>query len=365
MKRVIVLIIMLLAFSFNAAADVYNEQFDKSGAGKLPEFLSDDTRETLENEGITPEGDWVNNLSPQKAFSSLLESIKRNSKAPLLTALSALGLSIMLSVFRLFSDRPESEQTLSFAATASIAGITLLPLFSAVSSAAATLKNAAVFMLSFVPVYCGITAASGRIATASASGAVLLLAGETVVWLASLVVLPLIGAYLAIALCGSLTPAIELTPLAETVKKAATWVTGLVMTVYIGILGIQTTVNAAADNLAVRTGKFLIGSFVPVVGSPVSEALTTVQASVGLLRSSVGIYGVVAVAVTVLPSALLLLLWRGCLLLSSAAAGILECRSIGKLLKACDAAVSFALGMTLICSVAFIISLAVLASIGG
>ena len=220
-------------------------------------------------------------------------------------------------------------------------------------------------MLSFAPVYCGITAASGRIATASASGAVLLLAGETVVWLASGVVLPLIGAYLAIALCGSLTPAIELTPLAETVKKAATWVTGLVMTVYIGILGLQTTVNAAADNLAVRTGKFLIGSFVPVVGSPVSEALTTVQASVGLLRSSVGIYGVVAVAVTVLPSAILLLLWRGCLLLSSAAAGILECRSIGNLLKACDAAVSFTLGMTLICSVAFIISLAVLASVGG
>ena len=77
-------------------------------------------------------------------------------------------------------------------------------------------------------------------------------------------------------------------------------------------------VNSAADNLSMRTAKFIIGSAVPVAGGVLSEALGTLTASVSLLKSSVGIYGVVACVVIFLPLLTELFLWRVGLNITSA-----------------------------------------------
>lgn len=367
MKRIILVVFLLFALSVSVSAeqDIYAEQYEKSGAAELENNLPDEVRDYLISEDISPAGsDWVNKITAGNIFTLLWDSMKSGGKTPFSTALAAVGLSLAVSAFRLFSEKRGLSGSLDFISVSAAAGLVLLPLFAIITSSARTLKAAAQFMLSFIPVYCGVLVASGRPVTGGASGGVLLVASETVVWLAASVIIPLMGAYLAITLCSSLSPAVNLSGLCDAIKKTATWGTGLIMTVYIGVLGMQTTVNTSADNLAVKTGKFLIGSFVPVVGSAVGEALTAVQSSVSLLRSSVGIYGALAVALIVLPAIAGLIVWRVCLMLSAAAATVLDCPKIAALLRGCDSAVAFTLAMTVICSVALIISLAVLAAGG-
>ena len=137
------------------------------------------------------------------------------------------------------------------------------------------------------------------------------------------------------------------------------------MTVYIGVLTLQTTVNSAADGLALRTGRFLVGNFVPVVGGALSEALVTVQSSMSLLRSSVGAYGALVLVITILPVVIELCLWRLTLLVCSSVAALFGLDRSASLLKCTDAALSFLLGILLCCSAAFIVSLAVTVSVGG
>ena len=89
-----------------------------------------------------------------------------------------------------------------------------------------------------------------------------------------------------------------------------------------------------------------------------SEAINTVTASMGLLKSSVGIYGALACAVTLLPLVIELLIWRAVLLVTSAASELFSLGGIAGLLRAVDSMMSVLIGIILLVGAMFVISLA-------
>ena len=272
---------------------------------------------------------------------------------------------LIISAFTLFCENNQSKMPVSYIAALSVSAVALVPVFAVIISAARSIKAGAQFMLSFVPIYSTVLFASGKPVTSAAQGTLLLAASEGLVQLSSYVITPLVGSYMALCLCGSVSPIINSAGLSELIKKSANWIIGLVSTVYLGVLSFQTTVNSAADNLAVRTGKFLVGSFIPVVGGAVSEALTTVQSCVSMLRATVGIYGALSLALILLPVIIELILWRMTLLVCASVSSVFEIEHIGSVLRAADAAVSFLLGIMLLCGLAFIISITVITTAGG
>ncbi len=58
------------------------------------------------------------------------------------------------------------------------------------------------------------------------------------------------------------------------------------------------------------TLRFVISSFVPVVGSALGEALSTVQGCIKVLKGGVGAFGVLAVVFMFLPILIECLLWQ-------------------------------------------------------
>ena len=145
----------------------------------------------------------------------------------------------------------------------------------------------------------------------------------------------------------------------QAVKKLALWVLSLITTVFLGILSIQTVVNAHADNLSMRTAKFIIGSSVPVAGGVLSEALGTLTASMSLLKSTVGIYGVVICCLIFLPIIIELVLWRITLWVSDFVALQFSLSKISGLLQSLDTVLSVLIGIILLTCAMFIISLSV------
>ena len=226
------------------------------------------------------------------------------------------------------------------------------------------MKGLSVFMLAFIPVFAVIVAASGGAATSVSMSALLLTAAQGVSYISSFAVLPLMGGYLAVSISSSVSPLMQRSGIAETVKKLALWITAFISTVFAGILGIQTAVNSSADTLTAKTARFIIGSSVPVAGGVLSEALGTVTASVTLLKSSVGIYGAAACAAILLPLITELLLWRAVLLITAGVAGLFSLPQISGLLKAVDSMMSVLLGIILMVGAMFVISLAVVVSTG-
>ena len=146
-------------------------------------------------------------------------------------------------------------------------------------------------------------------------------------------VMPVAGICLALALADALSGKSTLRSLAGLIKRTYTLTFSFLMLLLCGILGIQTTLAKGSDTLALRTVRFAAGSFLPVVGGSISEALRTVSGSVTYLRAVVGSGVIVVFLLSFLPVFLPLLLGRITFQLGGAAAKLLGCDHEEKLLS--------------------------------
>jgi stage III sporulation protein AE len=71
----------------------------------------------------------------------------------------------------------------------------------------------------------------------------------------------------------------------------------IICSIVTAVLSIKGILSNIADTVAVKGTKLLVSSVVPIIGGSVSDAYASVVNSLLLLRSSVGIFGIVAIAV--------------------------------------------------------------------
>ena len=128
------------------------------------------------------------------------------------------------------------------------------------------------------------------------------------------------------------------------------------LTIFVGLLGIQGLVGSSADNITMKTTRFLIGSFVPVVGGALSEAFSTAQGCIRLLKTTVGVYGVLAFVMTFLPILLETVLWLWTVNIAAAVSELLEAGNMAKMLKASASVLSILISLVLCFALLMIIT---------
>ena len=368
MRKLVLIILFCFAFSLGVKAeetDLYGEQYEISGAEEIKDFLDDETKDFLEKNNLDPKNpDWVNSLSQENIFSHIIEFVKSGAKAPAKAAAAIMGIILITAAVTSFGDPSGRFAPALFAATLAVAGIVAADIWGVISSTAEALRGTSYFMISFIPVFVGIVSLSGGVITSASMGALLIGGAEAVSSLASFFVLPAMGSYLSISICSTVSPVLNGANIGAAIKKVTLWTLSFVTTLFLGILSIQTAVNSSADSVSIRTARFILGSSVPFAGNTLAEALTTVTASVSLLKTSVGIYGVVALAVMFIPVILELILWRITLLLTGTVATAFSLPKISGLLKAVDDMISLLLAAVLLIAGMFIISLTVIVTVG-
>ena len=139
------------------------------------------------------------------------------------------------------------------------------------------------------------------------------------------VAVPLACMLVALALLDAITGKSSLQSLASLIKRTFTLGLSFFMMLLTFVLGLQHTLAKGSDTLALRTVRFAAGSFLPVVGGSVSEALRTVSGSVAYLRGTVGVGGILVVFFIFLPTFLSVALTRLAFSLSGAVAGLFSC----------------------------------------
>ncbi len=139
------------------------------------------------------------------------------------------------------------------------------------------------------------------------------------------VAVPLASVLVALGLLDAVTGQGSLQSLSAFIRRTFTLGLSFLMMLLTFTLGLQHTLALGADTLALRTVRFAAGSFLPVVGGSVAEALRTVSGSVAYLRGTVGVGGILVIFFIFLPIFLSVALTRLALSLSSAVAGLLSC----------------------------------------
>lgn len=105
------------------------------------------------------------------------------------------------------------------------------------------------------------------------------------------IMLPAVYIYIAICIANSVVKQEMLSNIAKFVKWSMTWMLKIILYVFTGYLSITKVISGTVDAAALKATKITISGAVPVVGSIISDASETILVSAGLVRNSVGIYG--------------------------------------------------------------------------
>ena len=363
MKKALIIFAVFLLLGLMPFSCCASIEYDINSS--IENSLDDNTREFLNENNIHPDdGDLINSLKPQNVFSYIFSLFKGGGKAPLKSGFTVLGIILIAAAIKAFDNENSADTAIKFCVALCISAVLISGVWSSINTAVNAIKGSSTFMLSFVPVYMSIISVSGAPVTAAASGGLILTAAEFISSSAAFFITAVMGAYLSISICTSLSTTINANGFAECIKRVGIWTMSLFTTVFLGLISAGTAVNSAADSLTVKTAKFILGTCVPVAGTALSGAVNTVAASLTLLKSSVGIYGVIALCVMLLPILAELFVWRLVLGALSGVCILFSAEDTSKTFRAVDSMISFLIGAVLLVSAAFIISLFVTVSLG-
>ena len=178
----------------------------------------------------------------------------------------------------------------------------LSPVIKSVESGLGELSS---FFSSVMPIFSALNVASGNMNLASVQAFNMNLTLSAVGYGASSVLLPLALALFALALVGSMGGE-GAASVAGSIRGVFNWVLGIATTVILSAVSMQSLLASSADAAYLRAAKYA-ASDIPIVGSTVSGALSTLAGGLGYVRSTVGI-GAVAVIVSLSLSPLIMLL---------------------------------------------------------
>ena len=368
MKRVWMIGVLLLMIWFAPAVCAQEPDFyASSGADELFSVLPEDAQQILSENGISgADSDAMLSLSFGDFFQMIGDQIALKAKEPL--SLFASGVSLALLCALIANLKPPQSESASrtFDAMAVLATAILLltPVSQMFSAAADALCGVSDFLLAFVPVYAGILTATGQPLSASLAQSALLGISEVVSVISTTVLVPLLTIYLAMCMVGSISHAFCIDGITDGVKTVVTVSLGALLTVFVGVLSIKGVLVQGADSVAMKTAKFAAGTVFPVVGA-VSDALSSVQGSLSLMRASVGTFAAVGVGVSCLPPLLSLLLTQLALSFASGVAKMLSADRVACVLKSAAGAISLLSGIVAVFAVLVIVSLGILLQTAG
>lgn len=153
-----------------------------------------------------------------------------------------------------------------------------------------------------LPTLMAATAISGAEMTAAALTPFAGICAEVIQQLLGKVGMTLGACAAAVAIAGNLSRSIRLGRLHALFRRLLYWMAGAAMAALMGGLSIQGRLSAGRDTLAARTAHYALESVIPVIGGDVSSSLDSLLSTAGVVRSAIGVSGLVLlVGVSVAP----------------------------------------------------------------
>lgn len=343
-------------------AELYSSlDIDDSG---IYSAVPDEAGEILSENGVTMDdaGEFTE-ISFGEVISYILERFGEKLKYPMKTLGLVIAAAVLSSAVSSFSDTVPDSRLKNIYGMVSVmvtAAVVAVPVSECLNNIAATIKAGGVFMLAYVPVYAGIAASSGAVTSAAVYNMTIIGAAEGAVQLASNIMLPLMSSCMALGIVDGINTQYSLGSITALINKCCTFLIIAVMTIFTGMTSLQSSVGTAADSIGVKAAKLAVSNFIPVVGGALSDTYGTVRSCLGLLRSAAGIYGIAAIALTVLPPALEAAALYLAVNIGCAVSEILGQDRLVKLLKNTSSVIGMALGVLLCFGALLIISTGIL-----
>lgn len=209
--------------------------------------------------------------------------------------LRTLGLILSAALLcAILEDSPRGRSAVPLVGALTIAAACVRPLGSVIAMGTETIRELHTYAGLLLPAMTGLMAASGGLSASAVSGLGMVLF-DLLLSVVSGLLVPLLYLFLALGVAESALGLEQLARLRDFVKWLLVTGVKLLMWAYTGILTVTGLVSGAVDGQKLRSVRAVISGMVPVVGNIVSEASASLISAASLLRTGVGLYGMLAV----------------------------------------------------------------------
>lgn len=350
---IIVLLCLLLVLPISASdvtdefmqetIDDWNEQLDDMIPEEAKDLLSNFDLEALNLHAIL-------SLQPQQFIQLLNQLWERSWREPLSTLGTVSAFLLLTAVFSTLQDTAflkNNDNLFDFLAVVCLCSCLGPPVLQCMERGMEHLERCADFLIALVPLLITMLLMGGQTMAAGTYQLVLFAVCQFVSHCAVRVFLPLIRFYFVLSVVSAAFPTLNLSGLLEGIRRFVFWTLGTLTTVFVSFLTLQSFVGSSVDSVAKKAGRLLTGSFVPIVGSILSDAYGTAQACLSILRGSLGTFAVLVSACIVLPILLQTVLWYLVSGFTYQLSGMLQVSRAAALLKAANN--TFAILLALLC----------------
>ena len=341
------------------------EQMSASGADQLYDSLPQESKEIMDELGVTlPDINQLNQISPLGVFQTLTSIISGQAENPLRGGILIIGILLLsAAVGSLIGDDSGRQELVSLCVSAFLIAALIPDIWDCLSAACSAIVAACDFSLVYIPVLTALAAANGSVSAAAAYSALTLGMTEVMSQFAKNFLMPCAGIFLGINVAGNVGKGFDFSGLIQAVKKAATISLAFCGTVFTALITTKGVIAKGVDTLALKGAKFVMGSFVPVIGGSMADALGSIMSGLSIVKNSVGIFSILAITAILGPIVIELLLWMLCLNLCAGVADALGEQGAGKLLKGIADGLSLIHTVLLFCMLLLVVSSAVILTI--
>lgn len=331
--------------------DILDIQIDSYGLDSLKEAARE----------YAPEFDWDETPDINEEINKLLEKGGKSAggivKRAVRSCVLILSVVLLCALTEGVAGSNRVQSAIPIASALAISSIAAADTTALIGLGSEMIGEIEAFTKVLLPTMAAVTAASGSPAAAAAKQLAAMLFSDVLISIINRFLLPLVYAFIAAQTVYAALGNEGLKRIAGTLKWVVTSVLAALLIAFIGYLSVSGVIAGSTDAITLKAAKFTVSSVVPVVGGILSDAAETILAGAGILKNSVGIFGMLVVlGMSVIPFVQLGINYLSYKMTATLSATVTNSRVSG-LIDGIGSAFGLVLGMYGACSLLLLISM--------
>lgn len=151
------------------------------------------------------------------------------------------------------------------------------------------------FMQAIIPTYITLLVSMGNFTSSTVLYPVIMFVVQVISTIVETILVPVVFFIAVLSIISNVSNRVQISKFAGFMKTVTIWVMGFILTLFVGVITLESSLAATIDGVTSKAAKFTVSKSIPVIGQVLSDAADTVLGCSLVIKNSVGVVGVILV----------------------------------------------------------------------
>lgn len=304
MKKIIIVLFIIISIPCNVFAETdeeimksTQEQFNISSFIKEAEQYTGDFFEDLNITEMLNEA-VQGNVDNKAIYKKILKLLGSEVNSSLKTLISILVIIVIHGILKSMTDNLENSnisQIIYFVQYILIVTLIMSNFTEIIKLVRETARDLVGFINILIPLLITLMIYTGSIATSTILEPIILFAINFIGNIIQNILIPIMFIIVVFSIISKISERVQIDKLSKFLKTGVTWVLGVILTIFVGVVSLEGTLSSSVDGITAKTAKAAVSGIIPVVGKILGDVVDSVLGCGIILKNAVGMVGVIII----------------------------------------------------------------------